>query len=70
MVWYKKYLKLPLLLNYDIGTDPFDRGMKILFAFCCAHHSCQFDVPFDHIQKKIFFDHLGTSSAQNLTPRA
>ena len=46
----------------------FDPRMKILLAFCSAHHPRRFDIPHDHVWKKFFFDPLGTPSAPNSHP--
>ena len=41
---------------FDLSTSPqghqLDPRMKILPAFCSAHHPRQFDMPHDHIGKK------------------
>ena len=42
-VWYKKSLKLTC---YQL-----DHRVKILHALCSTHHSRQFDMPNDHVQK-------------------
>ena len=40
---------------FDLLTSPqghqFDYRVKILVAFCSAHHPCQFDMPHDHVRK-------------------
>ena len=48
---------------FDLLTSPqghqFDSRVKILLAFCSTHHPRQFDMPHDHVRKKICFDPMG-----------
>ena len=56
-----------MLMIFDLLTSPqghqIDPRMKMFLAFCSAGHPRQFDIPHDHVWKKIFFDPLGTPSA-------
>ena len=52
---------------FDLLTSPqghqVDPRMKILLAFCSACHPHRFDMPHDHVWKKIIFDPLGAPRA-------
>ena len=61
-VWYKNLWNWHVnqdLMIFDLLTSPqghqFDPRMKILLAFCSAHHPYRFDMPHDHFEKKIFW---------------
>ena len=42
-----------MLMIFDLLTSPqgpqFDPRMKMLLAFCSAHHPRRFDMPHDHV---------------------
>ena len=62
------------LMIFDLWTSPqghqFDPRVKILIAFCSARHSCQFDMPHDHVWKNKFLTPLGTPVPQSPTSGA
>ena len=57
---------------FDLLTSPqshqFDPRVAILFAFCFTHYPRQFDMPHDHVQKKINPRDLGIPGALNAHP--
>ena len=55
-VWYKNlriHMVVKNLMVFDLLTSlqghQFDPRMKILLAFCSAHHPCRFDMGHDHV---------------------
>ena len=74
-VWYKNLWNWHVnrnLMIFDLLTSPqghqFDPSIKILLAFCSAHHPHWFDLPHYHVWKEKFFDPLGTLSAPKSDP--
>ena len=62
---------------FDLLTSPqghqFYPRMKILLAFCSAHHSCRFDMPHgwhDHVSKNIFLTPWAPPAHQSTDPGA
>ena len=52
-----KIFEIDMLMIIDLLTSPqghqFDPRMKMLLAFCSAHHPHRFDMLHDHVWKKI-----------------
>ena len=53
-----KIFEIDMLMIFDLLTAPqvhqFDPRMKMLLAFCSAHHPRRFDMPHGHVWKKFF----------------
>ena len=59
---------------FDLLISPqghqFNPRMKILLAFCSAHHPSLFDMPHDHVSKKILWPPWAPQPPQSPTPGA
>ena len=70
-VWYKNLWNWHVndIWPFDLAEGhQFDSRMKMLLAFCSAHHPYRFDMLHDHVWKKKMFDPLGTPSAPKSDP--